>query len=154
MNWRLWGPLVFTVLLFVLASSIKLIAFNDTSFYTALAPELSLWSTGVLFSFAVSEYALFGAKPVSNFKRGPSGNLEMQFRVDLPERPEFSPRLVYLFVVSMGIWLLDLLLVGKAEALIKRAGNIGPTEGFLIFGAIVLAGFSVGITLRTVREVS
>jgi hypothetical protein len=152
MNWRFWGPLIFSLLLFVVGAAIKVVAFGKVTFYIDLGPELALWATGVLFSFAVSEQALFGGRTVNEVRKAENG-LTMNFRVALPDQVEFNPRFVYLFVVCMAIWILDLLCAGKAELLIEHNPNALLLPACLIITALALAGFAVGLALRALREV-
>ncbi|WUR13123.1 hypothetical protein E7V67_026120 [[Empedobacter] haloabium] len=154
MNWKIWGPLSFTIILFTVASAIKLFTFNESTFYVALAPELSLWATGVFFSFAVSEQVLFGVRTECDTRQRPgSQTIEVTFRVAMPGQPLFSPRFMYLFIFCMALWILNILLSGKADALIKAEGGIGVGAGSLVLLSTALAAFSVGLALRSMREV-
>jgi hypothetical protein len=154
MNWRLWGPLIFAGILFVVASAIRLIAFEEVSFYFDLPSDFSLWATGVLFSFAVSEQALFGGRAVYDIRKDSRGDgFMMNFRVALPDQLEFSPRMIYLFMICMAIWVLNLLLAGKAKHLVSVDHGVSLLAGALVISALALAGLSVGIAARALREV-
>lgn len=53
----------------------------------------------------------------------------------------------------MALWILNILLSGKADALIKAEGGIGVGAGSLVLLSTALAAFSVGLALRSMREV-
>lgn len=153
MNWRVWGPLLFATMLFIVASAIKLVAFQNYGFLLELAPELSLWSTGVLFSLAVSEHTQLGGRAQHEIRPSQSGSgIEVTYRVALPERLEFSPRMIYLFVYSMTSWILNILIAGKATMVLQTGSTW--RAAILVGLGFALAGASVGVAHRSLREVA
>ena len=93
MNIRVWGPLLFTAMLFVIAAAIKLAAFSNTTFFIDLPTELALWATGVMFSLAVSEQMILKGRAEAVFRRKETGTgIEIEYRAIAPESLDFSPR--------------------------------------------------------------
>ena len=152
MNWRFVGPLIFGALSFAVASGIKLIAFRNFTFYIDLFPDLALSATGILFSFAVSEQALFGARTTNQVRRAETGTgVIMEFGVSLPDQIEFNPRFIYLFMICMAVWILTLLCAGQAQALQKESAY--AASGAFIMLSAAMAGTTVGIAVRSLRQV-
>jgi hypothetical protein len=152
-NWRVWGPLVFASLLFVIASAIKLIAFGKTSFILDIGSEFALWATGVLFSLAAANKVLLEGRTEQVFKKKSSGTgIENDYIALPPDELDFTPKYLYLFIYSMMSWILTLLISEQAHIIYGTAKAHSFASISLAFLALSLAATSVGIAIRALLE--
>lgn len=153
-NHKVWGPLVFASMLFLISSIIKLIAFKNNSFYIEMPSEFSLWAVGILFSLSVSEQTIFGGKTGYQISKKQSGTgIEVDYQVILPDQLEFTPKYIYLFVFSMSVWIICLLLCGQANTYLHATQPEINLCALVTVIAYMIAGLSIGIALKALVEV-
>lgn len=143
---KLWGPLLVTLLAFVAGGSIQLAGFGQANRLPDFAPELALWSTGILFALSLlQDTNSLGRGQPSVIRR----SLSYEVKVDLTttDRAGFDTRYLYALVFTMMIWILTTVINSQCARILERTNTLS-------FGAVVLniigcflAGISVGVAL-------
>ena len=155
MNLKVWGPLLFASMLFVIAAVIKFVSFTKAAAFLSMGSEFALWATGVLFSLAASEQTRFGGRTEHIFRRKTSGSsIEIQYKALAPDRIDLSPRFLYFFVYSMMIWILCIVISEKSCAIYALQNQYSIKLILLCALCFVLSATSVGIAIRSLLEVS
>lgn len=154
-QWRVWGPLFFASLLFVIASAIRLVSFTRTTCLLDVGSDFGLWATGILFSLAASEQTRLGGRTERVFHKKSSGTgIEIDYIAVPPEKPDFSPKYLYLFVYAMMIWVLTIMIGEHARAMFEKAHGFNVAIIALAFLQIAIAATSVGAAIRSLLETS
>ena len=159
-DFKVWGPIIIWSLMFLIAFIIKLIAFKDFDVFFDIAPEATLWASGVLFTIAESDMVFTKAKISPRYKRkaGIIG-YEMDYEIELPEK--YDPRdhviFLYLFVIALVAWVLNLFISNLAMITYSVAQQNGdsiivPLAYYFI--TIFLATIMIVLALRSTRNVS
>lgn len=148
MSLKVWGPLIFTILLFVIATGIKFFGFAAKDIWLTVAPELSLWATGVLFSLSVARSTFLSAKATPTFTQNPgSSSVTISYAVQLPSKIESSEKYLYSFMFTMTLWVLTVLLSGYC---VKTVGtSTAWTTEVWVWNTVglMLSGISIGIAM-------
>lgn len=153
MSLKVCGPIIFSTLLFIIGGTIKIVAFNQNIIFE-IPPYFALWSTGILFTLAVSEQTLFRGKPSYQISRTPSGSgIIIEYSISLPDDLDFSPKFLYFFVGSMMIWILSILFSGLTAQLYTTLNHWNSKISILYLINFSLSGLSIGIALRSLLEV-
>jgi hypothetical protein len=154
MNLKIVGPLLFAAMLFITSASIKIISFKNHNVWLDVSPELTLWAVGIFFSLSISEQTQFGGKTAYRISRKTSGTgIEINYDVILPDKLEFSPKYVYLFVFSIMIWILTILISGYATGLFISGNTWTPRICFFNFIGLAISGIVIGAAVRCLNEV-
>ena len=158
-DFKIWGPIIIWSAMFLIAFIIKLIAFKDINVFFDIAPEATLWASGVLFSIAESDMVFSRARISTKYKRktGIIG-YEMDYTVDLPDK--YDPRdhvvYLYLFVIALATWIINLFLSDMAK--VSLSNNTSIASGMQIapylyyFLSVFIASIMVVIALRSLRD--
>ena len=149
------GPLVFWSVMYFISAVVKLGAYEDIDVYFEVAPEAALWATGILFTLTASENTYFPARLKLRTSKKPSGTgYDVDYDVVLPEEEiGFTPKFLYFFVVSVGIWIITVLLSGHAIKSFSSANEITLCIFLETSLSVLLAAGLVGFTLKTLYEV-
>lgn len=152
-QWRVWGPLVFASLLFVIASAIRLLSFSRVSFVLDIGSDFGLWATGILFSLAASEQTRLGGRTERVFRKKSTGTgIEIDYIAVAPDQLDVSPKYLYLFVYSMMIWILTILIGEQAHSMYEKAAGVNFAIIGMVFGQMSLAATTVAAALRALLE--
>jgi len=168
MNAKLLGPLFSWTVLFGIGILFKYAAFQNSAVWFEIAPEATLWATGIFFTTAVSDAAFSRAKILPKYTRKANGlGYEMDYEVTLPESydPTSHSKFLYLFLGSLGAWILNVFISGKIIArVILNPSPAGPMTisgsrvdyifFLLLFLSVAIASSVVTFALRAFREVS
>jgi len=155
-NIEVLGPFLVWAIFFCIAFALQYFAFSKPFFWINLPAELSLWATGVIFPIVSSSNVIANARLDSQIKKNPSGSgYTIDYTVNLPDSPEVSNKYLYLFLLCIGIWVVCLLLVGKAEQLAAAATvDYNQLTWFLapaFLGAFLAVGLAVNLMIRLTR---
>lgn len=153
MNLKTIGPFLFATMLFIISVAIKIISFKNQNVWLEVSPEISLWSVGIFFSLSVSEQTQFGGKTAYKISKKKTG-IEINYDVVLPDKLEFSPKYLYLFVFSFMIWVLTQLLSGLTVGLFTVEHTWSFTVCFFNAIGLLLSGITAGAAIRCLNEVS
>jgi len=150
-----YGPLTFWALLFACASIIKYFAYDDTNLLYDIPIELSLWSVGILFTLAASEKTYYNAKLTQKFTKKTTGpGYEIDYEVKVGDDYGFKPKFLYLFLISIVIWIICIILKYEIEELL----NLEKQEGkqlLIATGIYYLLGiFSTAIAIISTLNVN
>ena len=152
MRFEVLGPLVFWSLMFAVGAAIKFSAFRDARALLDLSPEAALWATGILFSLSVSEQTYFRARLVPRYTRHTTRpGFSVDYDVTLPEELGFNPKFIYLFLVSMAVWVFCLLLAGYGAV---DASQLNALRISSVAFSYLLSATVVGVALRSLYEVT
>ncbi|MDA3789480.1 MAG: hypothetical protein PF503_13440 [Desulfobacula sp.] len=155
MNLKVWGPILFATMLFIVGAAIKIIAFKSDNVFFEMPPDFALWAVGIMFSLAVSEQTQFGGRTYYDISKNKSGTgILVDYKISLPDELSFSPKYIYFFVYSMMIWILTILLSGEASALNSIANYSIYKITAINLVSLALAGTSIGVSIRSLLEVS
>jgi hypothetical protein len=152
-NLRIYGPLLFATMLFIISSAIKLLLFTGTDVIFDLAPEFTLWSVGLLFAISVSENSLLAGRVRHVYERDENqATLLIRYQTLPPQNLNHSPRFLYFFVYAMMVWILTILMMEQAKHL-NELSSKDCYHLFFIVGAIFLSGTTVGLSIFCLKEV-
>jgi hypothetical protein len=149
------GPLIFGTIMYITAILIKVFTFSDFSFWTQISPDISLWALGILFTIAVSEKTYSNAKLMPKITRHPSGfGYSVDYDITITEHIGFTPKYLYMFLVAVPIWIINILISGFVTASFNSAKVLSISIIFGLFFSVFLATFIVIAALRALYEVS
>jgi len=149
------GPLTVWITFFTVASAIRYATFSDFNFWVHLPSDLTLWATGILFSLTVSESTNYQARMMPKTKKNPNGaGFTVDYEITIPDEPGFNPKFLYLFLFSMGIWILCLLMGGTAQTALEAEEPLLQNLLIVIVPAFVLSFGVAATTVRMLYEVS
>jgi hypothetical protein len=154
MNLKVFGPLLFAGMLFVTSAAIKIISFRNHNVWLEVSPELTVWAVGIFFSLSVSEQTQFGGKTKIRASKKSPGTVEFKIEAVLPDRFEFSPKYVYMFMYSIMMWILTILISGYAVGLFSAEHQWTARIWLSNVIGLILSGSTVGAALRCLSEVS
>lgn len=154
MNLNTYGPLLAWLATFVIGAAIKLVAFDSDTLLFEAGADASLWAAGVLFSLAVAEGTYSGARLTRTVQKKPSGaGLEVDYGVTVDDNAGFTPRMMYLFLGALVVWILVLLLSGVAQQAYAANGKqYGIKTVFCACAGLALAAISVVVAVRALME--
>lgn len=153
MKLETYGPLLVWGVMFAMGAAIKVVAFDSDSLFFDVGPDAALWAVGILFSLAVSEQSHTGARLVHTVTKKPTGaGVEVDYAVFINDDPGFKPKLLYLFVAGIAIWIFVLLVSGVAQE--DYSGASRYTVRILVYAllGLALAFTSVMLALRALLE--
>jgi Ca2+/Na+ antiporter len=152
---EIWGPFFVWVIFFLIAFSLQYFAFGKPFFWINLPAELSLWATGVIFPIISSPNVVANAKLESQIKKNPSGSAyTIEYKVNLPDAPEVSNKYLYLFLSCIGIWIICLLLVGKAEVIASMTTVDYAQLSWFLAPAFLISFLSVGLSVNLLARLA
>lgn len=152
---KTWGPVLFATMLFAISLGIKLIAFNNSNVWLEISPEMSLWGVGIFFSLAIAEDTKLSGKTRHRIIRNPAGDgVTIKYDIVLPESIESSVHHLYLFVFALMIWIISLLLSGRAVQLFSSLNSWTFEICAINAIGIVLSGVVIGAAVRSLHEVN
>lgn len=168
MHTKLLGPLFSWTVLFGIGILFKYAAFHNSAVWFEIAPEATLWATGIFFTTAVSDAAFSRAKILPVYTRKANGlGYEMDYKVTLPESydPTSHSKFLYFFLGSLGAWILNVFISGKIIARVMlQPSPVGPLQTnlssvdyiffVLLFLSVAIASGVVILALRAFGEVS
>lgn len=148
------GPLLAWTAMFVIGSAIKYVAFSAHLVWLEAAPEAALWATGIFFTLSASAGNFLERRAIPRMQPDPDGSgFRVTYDVTLPDDLKPSQKFLYLFLVTMMVWIVDILLVGSALQAHQAAEQFDTESIFCIGLAFLLTSIVVVIALRSVREV-
>lgn len=159
---KVWGPLLSWSVMFIISIAIKVIAFGNNAVWFEIAPEATLWATGVLFTIAVADDTLSQARLLPKYKKKQSGSgFEVDYDITLPDSydPSERSKYFYAFLIALGAWIINIFLSGLAIANAfstssAQQANINPTVVILFFISIFIAMTIVIFAIRLLQEAS
>jgi hypothetical protein len=167
MNTKLIGPLFSWTILFGIGTLFKYAAFHNSAVWFEIAPQATLWATGIFFTTAVADATFSPAKVLPKYTRKVNGlGYEMNYEVTLPESydPSSPSKYLYFFLGSLGAWILNVFISGKivTRALphLSAVGDEASKSQFdliffvLLFLSVSIASGVIVFALRAFREVS
>ena len=106
-----FGALIFWLIIFLVTSVIRLFAFDDAEFWLLIPLELSIWSTGILFTIASSEETYRNARLISSTTVDASKKtVTTGYDVKMPTKHGFDPKFLFLFLFSIAVWIICVVL--------------------------------------------
>jgi hypothetical protein len=154
MNLKVWGPICFAAMLFVISNVIKIVAFANSTFFMNIGSEFALCSMGILFSLSISEQRLLEGRTKSIFRQKESGTgIEIEYIALPPNRIDFNTPYLYFFVYSMMIWISTIVFTEKAHILYSLQKDYNLTIICFAILTILLAASSLGLAIRSLKEV-
>jgi len=140
--------------MFVIGSAIRYVAFDNPLVWVEAAPEAALWATGIFFTLAVSASNFLERRAVPRMEPDAEGTgFRVKYEVVLPQDLRPSQKFLYMFLIAITVWIVDVLLVGSALK------SYDTTQRFeLLFMVCVATSFSITafvivLALRSIREV-
>jgi hypothetical protein len=101
--------------LFLIELGIKGIAFNSDTLFIDIYPSISLWITALYFTLSISEQDKFNATATPRLSKKSSGDgIEITYDVRLPENLDSTPKYLFMFIISVAIWIFTVLLSQKS----------------------------------------
>jgi hypothetical protein len=150
---RLYGPLFFWTVMFIIGSAIQYSSFSDSLFWLDVPQGISLWATGILFTLTMSEQTYHRAKLVPRVSRDPGQpSYSVAFDIDIADNPGFDPIYLFLFLAGIAAWIGCLLLGGHARAAYIAAPDTINIAYLLAPIAYSIAASVVTMAIRTLRE--
>lgn len=154
---KIIGPFAFTAMLFILESLIKGLTMDCQTVFYELSPKLSLWATGVFFTLSVSEQTQFKGKLAYDVSSDENKNsVEIKYRVIPPSNLSFSPKYIYMLIVSLVSWLVCVILSYKSIQIYNSfivQDQVPPTLFAYTIPSMLLAFFMVGFAISSLKEV-
>ncbi len=156
---KIVGPFIFMMLLFLAEWVIKSLAFGSETALFELGPKLSLWSSGIFFTLAISEQTKFhGTVKRKVVKKANGRGIEIDYDVDIPEDLEFSSTYLLWLIAAIVIWMVCVVLSNRAIIiynLILQGNdhiNIWSAYGWN-FIAFILSFFITSKAMSSLKEV-
>jgi len=139
--------------LFIIEFAIKFVAFDNSSVLYRIGPSICFWATGLFFSLTLFEQFRFKGQTKSSLKKKSSGyGIEIDYSIILPESLETTPKYMFLFVIQLCLWILNLIMSQK----LLKVTNIPdfPDSYFysLLFVLIVVTGYSIGAIISVLKN--
>ena len=164
MDLKVIGPLVCWSIMYAVGVMVKYFTFKNDSVWFDIAPDVTLWATGILFTIAAAD-AFYQPKLLSKYAKKETGmGFEMDYEVTLSEAYEPThSKYLYLFLFGLGGWIINIFICGFISARVHTAqANLlqQSPSGFdafsfsLLIVAVVLASSMVFIALQALKEVS
>lgn len=164
MDLKVIGPLVCWSIMFAVGVMVKYFTFKNDSVWFDIAPDVTLWATGILFTIAAAD-AFYQPKLLSKYAKKETGmGFEMDYEVTLSETYEPThSKYLYLFLFGLGGWIINIFMSGFISARVHTAqANLlqQAPSGFdafsfaLLIVAVVIASSMVFIALQALKEVS
>jgi hypothetical protein len=154
--------------MFAIGIMIKCFAFKNDAVWVEIAPEATLWATGILFSISVADTTFSQAKLLSKYKKKTTGTgYEVDYVVTLSDSydPSGHSRYLYLFLFGLGAWIFNIFIGGFLSTKIAESAQrssvsaeVTAVFGLRFFGllllSVVVASSMVFIALRALKEAS
>ncbi|HKA23134.1 MAG TPA: hypothetical protein VKN18_33005 [Blastocatellia bacterium] len=164
MDLKTIGPLICWSIMFAVGVMVKYFTFKNDSVWFDIAPDVTLWASGILFTIAAAD-AFYQPKILSKYAKKETGmGFEMDYEVTLSETYEPThSKYLYLFLFGLGGWIINVFLSGFISARLHttQANPLQqPSAGFdavsfaLLIVAVVIASSMVFIALQALKEVS
>jgi len=164
MDLKTIGPLICWSIMFAIGVMVKYFTFKSDSVWFDIAPDVTLWATGILFTIAAAD-AFYQPKLLSKYAKKETGmGFEMDYEVTLSETYEpMHSKYLYLFLSGLGGWIINIFISGFISARVHAAqANLlqQASSGFdaisfaLLVVAVVIASSMVFIALQALKEVS
>lgn len=157
---RTWGSLLIWALTFLTGFMVKLFTFNKQDVWFDIAPEANLWATGILFAICISDLVFSRARVIPRYRRSDDGiGYDVRYDITLPNNYDLSSgsNFIYLFVIALLFWVINLFINGFAEQLFITQPAIWTSQFLgltgLIFLSFSLATLMMCIALRSLNEV-
>ncbi len=169
MELKIMGPLICWSIMFVIGIMIKSLTFKNDSVWFDIAPEATLWASGILFTLAAAD-AFYQPKIFSKYAKKETGTgFEMDYEVTLPDSygPATHSKYLYLFLLALAGWIINIFISGFICSRVLPQGVTTQTNpspqalpGYdavffvLLVVAVLIASCMVFIALQALREVS
>ena len=167
MELKLMGPLICWSIMFVIGIMIKLFTFKNDSVWFEIAPDVTLWASGILFTLAAAD-AFYRPRILSKYAKRETGTgFEMDYEVTLPEsyEPITHSKYLYLFLLGLGGWIINIFISGFISSrVLQGVATQNPVPqalpGYdtvffvLLLVSVLIASSMVFIALLALREVS
>src|SRR5215470_14970613 len=116
MDLKTIGPLICWSIMFAVGVMVKYFTFKNDSVWFDIAPDVTLWATGILFTIAAAD--AFQPKLLSKYAKKETGmGFEMDYEVTLSETYEpAQSKYLYLFLFGLGGWIINIFLSGFISA--------------------------------------
>ena len=148
--YEIYGPLLFWSFMFIIGAAIRAFALNDFSFWIVIPPEIALWSSGILFTLATSERTYHNVKLNSTYSKNADGkSVSINYDIEIGDDLGFKPKYLYLFLLSVMIWILTLLLNLWIPSYIEKEES---NQILLIAAIVVYYLISVSITVIAIQS--
>lgn len=143
---KILGPLLVMLLTFIVGSSIQLAGSGQANKLPDFAPELSLWSTGILFTLSLLQDTKNSGRGRPSIIRR-SSSYEVKVDLTTSERLGFDTQYLYALVFTMMTWILTIVINNQCARILERANAL--TFGAVVLNIIgcLLAGISIGVAL-------
>ena len=133
-----YGSLLLWAIFFVAGAIVKGVALHDGRVWSDLPPDACLWAIGMLVSEILSERERLGGRLAPLITSETTG-YNIKYGVALSGDPRESSAPLYLMLGGVGLWIVALVLCGRAQATIDAAGKGDTTAVALIVLSYVLA---------------
>lgn len=139
-------------ILFILEFVIKYVAFENTSVFFRIGPSICFWATGLFFSLSLYEQFKFKGITTQTIKRK-QASLIIDYGVRIPENITGSPKYLFLFIIQMCIWVINLIFSQKILQGFNAIDQIFSNyDYFLIVSSILLTGYSIGAIVSVLKN--
>jgi hypothetical protein len=168
MELKVMGPLICWSIMFVIGIMIKLFTFKNDSVWFDIAPDATLWASGILFTLAAAD-AFYRPRILSKYAKRETGTgFEMDYEVTLPEsyEPITHSKYLYLFLLGLAGWVINIFISGFISSRVLQGVATQPNPvpqalpGYdtvffvLLLVSVLIASSMVFIALLALREVS
>lgn len=138
--------------LFLIEIGIKGIAFNSKTLVIDIFPSICLWVTALYFTLSISEQNKLNATATPRLRRNNSGDgIEITYDMRLPDSLDFSPKYLFLFIVSVVIWIFTILLSQKALTYWVIDNEYSNRIIILMLINLFLTSFNLGSSYRVIK---
>jgi hypothetical protein len=169
MELKIMGPLICWSIMFAIGIMIKHFTFKNDAVWFDIAPEATLWASGILFTIAAVD-GFYQPKILAKYAKKETGmGFEMDYQVTLQGsyEPTAHSKYLYLFLLGLGGWLVNIFISGFISSRVLAQGVSNQTNpspqalpGYdgiffvLLVVAVLIASSMVFIALQALREVS
>jgi hypothetical protein len=168
MELKIMGPLICWSIMFAMGIMIKLFTFKNDSVWFDIAPDATLWASGILFTLVAAD-AFYRPKFLSKYAKKETGmGFEMDYEVTLSDsyEPITHSKYLYLFLFALAGWIINIFISGYISSRVLQGittqanPSIQPLPGYdavffvLLAVAVLIASSMVFIALLALREVS
>jgi|SRR5215831_11301980 len=169
MDVKMIGPLISWSVMFAIGVMVKYFTFRNDSVWFDIAPEITLWASGILFAIAAADL-FYQPKILSKYAKKETGmGFEMDYEVTLSgsNEPTAHSRYLYLFLFGLAGWIINIFISGFISARVLPQAHTLQTNGsqqtlpgydaiffVLLVVAVVIASSMVFIALQALKEVS
>ncbi len=126
----LMGPGSLAIMLFVVESTIKVIAFDSEMFFFDISPKLSLWATAIFFTLSISNRLTRGDEEYYQVKK----------------------ELFCYLLISIFSWIISFTLSYKASILFEQMGLWTNRIYCYVILSLFISGLTLGLAVKLINK--